>query len=170
LPFSPPVAFRHATRKAAHPNERTSIEEGKCHSCRRWTPIESIKYAEIMVPEINWWKHAASCHGNTRIEGDRDIYIEDNVYTRLREYESTAESEIIAETGGEQKAFLVKFIPEGAGQGTTALDKSDEGFSTSSGSSQATADEKRLQESQGVLGNLFGTESDSDLTDLGEDG
>lgn len=67
------------------------IEQGKCHACQKWIPIESFKEMEVMVPELYWWKHAASCHGISRLPGDQDPYIEDSVFLRLQEYKTKTE-------------------------------------------------------------------------------
>ncbi|KAG9312585.1 hypothetical protein JVU11DRAFT_6982 [Chiua virens] len=48
-PFSPPVAFRTTERQNACKNERKSIQEGKCHKCKKWIFVESIKDIDIKV-------------------------------------------------------------------------------------------------------------------------
>lgn len=30
------------------------------------------------------WKHAATCHRESRLEGERDIFLEDDVWKKLR--------------------------------------------------------------------------------------
>ncbi|KAG8714958.1 hypothetical protein FRC08_011196 [Ceratobasidium sp. 394] len=170
LPFSPPIAFRHQARKPAQGNERSRIEQGKCHSCKRWVNVEGVKDGDVLVPELHWWKHAASCHGKSRVEGDQNPYLEDTVYLRLREYES----KVASEAGDDQcEHAVVSAGQEQASAGTASttasasLDK--ENYNVGSGSSLSSMDEKKLLESGGVLGNLFGTmDSDSDLTDLDE--
>ncbi|EIM85150.1 uncharacterized protein STEHIDRAFT_148337 [Stereum hirsutum FP-91666 SS1] len=82
-PFSPPLAFRVVARVAAK-NEKSEIEEGKCHKCKKWIPLESIRDTELKVKELFWWKHAATCHRESRLEGERDIFLEDDVWKKLR--------------------------------------------------------------------------------------
>ncbi|CAE6389143.1 unnamed protein product [Rhizoctonia solani] len=82
LPFSPPVAFRQQLHRPSQTKtrERETIEEGQCH-----------------VPEMYWWKHAAACHGTSQLAGDKDPYIEDAVYRKLREYEALDRDELCSE-------------------------------------------------------------------------
>ncbi|KAI6144335.1 hypothetical protein BKA82DRAFT_2388383 [Pisolithus tinctorius] len=84
-PFSPPVSFRTTKRRNPGKRERTHILEGKCHKCKKWIPVESLKELEIKVKEIYWWKHAATCHQGTHIEGDNDFFEDDDVYRKVRE-------------------------------------------------------------------------------------
>ncbi|KAI6018143.1 hypothetical protein BKA83DRAFT_4318788 [Pisolithus microcarpus] len=84
-PFSPPVSFRTTKRRNPGKRERTHIVEGKCHKCKKWIPVESLKDLEIKVKEIYWWKHAAACHQGTHIEGDDDFFEDDDVYHKVRE-------------------------------------------------------------------------------------
>ena len=54
-PFSPPVAFM----RTANPSqlkagfkakqERTHIEQGKCHKCNKWVAVEGVKDVEVKV-------------------------------------------------------------------------------------------------------------------------
>ncbi|KAG9075279.1 hypothetical protein FRC06_010178 [Ceratobasidium sp. 370] len=174
LPFSPPIAFRHKPHKPAHARERSKIEQGKCHSCKQWIQVESIKHGDILVPELHWWKHAASCHGKSRVEGDQNPYLEDAVYMQLREYESRA----TPEAGSDQwEHAAVSTDQEQAGAGaalttiSASLDKIGESSNVGSGSSLPSTGKKKLLESAGISGNPFGTmDSDSDLTDLNDDG
>ncbi|KAG8706990.1 hypothetical protein FRC09_002084 [Ceratobasidium sp. 395] len=170
LPFSPPVAFRTSSRKTAHAREKSKIEEGKCHSCERWIQIESTKHGDVLIPELHWWKHAASCHGTSRLKGDQDPYIEDSVYQRLREYESkfvtregsNREQDSTTDDAGDSSAGAKEPV---------SLDKLDEHHGQGSGSPRAITNEKGLQDSPSILGNFFGgADSDSDLTDLSDDG
>ncbi|KAG8746464.1 hypothetical protein FRC10_004903 [Ceratobasidium sp. 414] len=179
LPFSPPVAFRHKSRKPVHTCERSNIEQGKCHSCEQWINIESIKHGDILVPELHWYA-LSRCFSMTRptthsmVEGDQNPYLEDTIYLRLREYESR----VMSEAGNDQKEHAA--LPTGQGQASAgaalvtiseSLDKINENSNAGSGSSQPNIDGKTLLESAGILGNLFGTvDSDSDLTDSGDDG
>jgi hypothetical protein len=70
-PFSPPVAFRRidrtaqaaddalATRKGGKPvaksqksvgkNEKSTIEQGRCHRCGKWVNVEGVKDVEVKV-------------------------------------------------------------------------------------------------------------------------
>lgn len=84
-PFSPPVSFRTTKRRNPGKRERTHIVEGKCHKCKKWIPVESLKDLEIKVKEIYWWKHAAACHQGSHIEGDDDFFEDDDVYRKARE-------------------------------------------------------------------------------------
>ncbi|KAF5382893.1 hypothetical protein D9757_006299 [Collybiopsis confluens] len=86
LPFSPPLAFRTAHRSSNHKSEKSTIKEGKCHKCMKWIPVEGIKDVEVKVKELFWWKHAATCHSNTIIEGEADIFELDEVYTKLKSF------------------------------------------------------------------------------------
>ncbi|KAI6123004.1 hypothetical protein EV401DRAFT_2196124 [Pisolithus croceorrhizus] len=54
-PFSPPVSFRTTKRRNPGKRERTHIVEGKCHKCKKWIPIESLKDLDIKVKEIYWY-------------------------------------------------------------------------------------------------------------------
>ncbi|KAH7886641.1 hypothetical protein F5I97DRAFT_1022652 [Phlebopus sp. FC_14] len=83
-PFSPPVAFRSTERRNAGKHERTVILEGKCHKCKKWIPIESMKDVEIKVKELYWWKHAATCHQGTQIPGDDDFFEDDDIYRHVQ--------------------------------------------------------------------------------------
>ncbi len=55
LPFSPPVAFMHSVHvphsKPAFKSkqERSRIEQGKCHKCNKWVPVEGVKDVEVKV-------------------------------------------------------------------------------------------------------------------------
>ncbi|KAI0338168.1 hypothetical protein BDW22DRAFT_1338486, partial [Trametopsis cervina] len=86
LPFSPPVAFEFSTdlpqakQGFKQKQEKTRIEQGKCHKCRQWVPVEGVKDVEVKVKEIFWWKHAAVCHQRSTISGEQGIFIEDEVY------------------------------------------------------------------------------------------
>ncbi|KAG8728714.1 hypothetical protein FRC11_010351, partial [Ceratobasidium sp. 423] len=116
LPFSPPIAFRQKKRQRVEVSEREVIEEGKCHVCKKWVPIETVKPLKIMVPEIFWWKHAASCHGASRLAGDENPYIEDNVYLKLREYEGQLnEDQALTEEPGSQDEVLESHSPDATG-------------------------------------------------------
>ncbi|KAG6372647.1 hypothetical protein JVT61DRAFT_7399 [Boletus reticuloceps] len=73
-PFSPPVAFRTTERQNPAKNERTSIQEGKCHKCRKWILVESIKNIDIKVKELYWYApnmiiaiFALSCAGGNTL-------------------------------------------------------------------------------------------------------
>ncbi|KAF9039346.1 hypothetical protein BJ165DRAFT_1613970 [Panaeolus papilionaceus] len=83
LPFSPPVAFRIIPRPNAARTEKTQIQQGKCHKCDKWICVEGIKDMECKVPELYWWKHAASCHHDSRIPGEGDFYEDDYVLKKL---------------------------------------------------------------------------------------
>ncbi|KAF8452080.1 hypothetical protein L210DRAFT_3384424, partial [Boletus edulis BED1] len=85
-PFSPPVAFRTTERQNPAKNERTSIQEGKCHKCRKWILVESIKNIDIKVKELYWWKHAAVCHQGKQMEGDDDFFLDDEIYRRIQQF------------------------------------------------------------------------------------
>jgi hypothetical protein len=54
LPFSPPIAFRAASRKTVGAREKATLEEGLCHACSRWVIVEGVKAVDVLVPEIYW--------------------------------------------------------------------------------------------------------------------
>jgi hypothetical protein len=43
LPFSPPTAFRSVGRIPKNAQERAHMDEGHCHACKKWVPLESVK-------------------------------------------------------------------------------------------------------------------------------
>ncbi|KAJ3547746.1 hypothetical protein NMY22_g1532 [Coprinellus aureogranulatus] len=88
-PFSPPLAFMTIPRKKPAKTERKELRHGKCHKCNTWVPVEGIKDVECKVPEIYWWKHAASCHKQAPLAGERGFWEEDDVYRRLLELNNT---------------------------------------------------------------------------------
>ncbi|TFK83568.1 hypothetical protein K466DRAFT_554853 [Polyporus arcularius HHB13444] len=79
-PFSPPIGFRTVSRANPGKHEKTQIMEGKCHKCKKWAPVEGIKDVPSKVKEIFWWKHAATCHQGSTIDGECDIFVEDDVF------------------------------------------------------------------------------------------
>ncbi|KAF8840438.1 hypothetical protein BDN67DRAFT_903536, partial [Paxillus ammoniavirescens] len=87
-PFSPPVAFRSTKRQNPAKNERTKTIEGKCHKCKKWIPLESIKNIEVKVcsPPLLRWKHAAACHQSTHIPGDDDFFRDDDIYRQTQQH------------------------------------------------------------------------------------
>ncbi|CAE6449962.1 unnamed protein product, partial [Rhizoctonia solani] len=95
LPFSPPITFRQKAHLPSRTKtrERDTIEEGQCHVCKKWVPVESVVPKDVKVPEMYWWKHAAACHGTSQLTGDENPYIEDVVYLKLRQYEALAEND-----------------------------------------------------------------------------
>ncbi|KAI0631589.1 hypothetical protein C8Q77DRAFT_1127766 [Trametes polyzona] len=86
-PFSPPVAFRVSDRPNAGKLEKTQIMEGKCHKCRKWVAVEGIKDVPTKVREIFWWKHAATCHQGSTMEGECDVFVEDAIYEAVASLE-----------------------------------------------------------------------------------
>ncbi|KAG8215802.1 hypothetical protein J3R82DRAFT_7711, partial [Butyriboletus roseoflavus] len=89
-PFSPPVAFRTTVRQNPAKNERTSMQEGKCHQCKKWIRVESIKNIDIKVSIHSrighlTERHAAACHQGSQLEGDDDFFLDDEVYCRARQ-------------------------------------------------------------------------------------
>ncbi|CAA7270831.1 unnamed protein product [Cyclocybe aegerita] len=82
-PFSPPTMFRTVRRPNPGKKERHQIQQGKCHKCDKWIAVEGIKDMENKVKELHWWKHAATCHHESTIEGVGDYYEEDEVYIKL---------------------------------------------------------------------------------------
>ncbi|GBE85748.1 Meiotic expression up-regulated protein [Sparassis crispa] len=94
LPFSPPIEFRCIPRTEVGKHEKVQMTQGLCHYCKEWVPIEGIKDVPVKVKEIFWWKHAASCHQGSSIIGERDFYIEDDVYrSRLAECNASEDVE-----------------------------------------------------------------------------
>ncbi|KAH6915163.1 hypothetical protein BKA70DRAFT_1557478 [Coprinopsis sp. MPI-PUGE-AT-0042] len=83
-PFSPPTSFRTVSRTKRDKKERNIIKEGKCHKCMKWFPVEGVKEAECKVPELFWWKHAASCHKGSTISSETDIFRDDDVLKTLQ--------------------------------------------------------------------------------------
>ncbi|KAJ3914983.1 hypothetical protein F5877DRAFT_49419, partial [Lentinula edodes] len=92
MPFSPPLAFRMTSRSSNHKSEKTTMKEGMCHKCMKWVAVEGIKDVEVKVKELFWWKHAATCHSSTTIEGETDIFEDDEVYAKLKAFGSAAET------------------------------------------------------------------------------
>ncbi|KAJ3907768.1 hypothetical protein F5879DRAFT_463433 [Lentinula edodes] len=92
MPFSPPLAFRMTSRSSNHKSEKTTMKEGMCHKCMKWVAVEGIKDVEVKVKELFWWKHAATCHSSTTIEGETDIFEDDEVYAKLKALGSAAET------------------------------------------------------------------------------
>lgn len=84
-PFSPPLSYRTSSRRHALKLERSEILEGRCHKCKKWVPVESIKDCEVKVKELFWWKHAATCHQGSQVPGDDDFYEQDDVFRHLQE-------------------------------------------------------------------------------------
>lgn len=39
----------------------------------------------VLGPHWHRWKHAATCHQGTHIEGDNDFFEDDDVYRKVRE-------------------------------------------------------------------------------------
>ncbi|EUC56842.1 DUF4451 domain protein [Rhizoctonia solani AG-3 Rhs1AP] len=166
LPFSPPIAFRQTERKPSRIKcrEREVVEEGKCHACEKWIPIETITMADVLVRELFWWKHAACCHGTDRLAGDNNPYIEDNVYLKLQEYEEfckkneerTEELRSEGDSFGSPRMDGVGLEPEEDGGQTDTLPLS-ETTSMDQGGFVRGDDQECL------------TDSDSDLTDLDEE-
>ena len=48
-PFSPPTSFRLIERPKPGKNEKTHIQQGKCHKCDKWVAVEGIKDLESKV-------------------------------------------------------------------------------------------------------------------------
>ncbi|KAF9073836.1 hypothetical protein BDP27DRAFT_1318232 [Rhodocollybia butyracea] len=92
LPFSPPLAFRMTTRTSNHKTEKSTLKEGKCHKCSKWVPVEGVKDVEVKVKELFWWKHAATCHASTTMQGEANVFEDDEIYAKLKEL-GTAASE-----------------------------------------------------------------------------
>ncbi|CAE6476686.1 unnamed protein product [Rhizoctonia solani] len=150
LPYSPPIAFRQKERKPSQIKfrEREVVEEGKCHACEKW-------------------KHAASCHGTDRLAGDKNIYIEDNVYLKLREYEllRKKDKERTQELHSEDDSF------ESPTLDAAGLEPEEDGGPIGKADilllSETTSMDK--DELARVDGQELLMDSDSDLTDLDEE-
>ncbi|KAG1750639.1 uncharacterized protein EDB91DRAFT_1046091 [Suillus paluster] len=84
-PFSPPLSYRTTTRLHPLKTERSEILEGRCHKCKKWVPVESIKDCAVKVKELFWWKHAATCHQGSQVPGDDDFYEQDDISCCLEE-------------------------------------------------------------------------------------
>ncbi|KAG9089353.1 hypothetical protein FRC07_012351, partial [Ceratobasidium sp. 392] len=87
LPFSPPIAFRAASRKTVGAREKATLEEGLCHACSRWVIVEGVKAVDVLVPEIYWWKHASTCHKSRMLDGEGDFYVEDPLFLRIVQWQ-----------------------------------------------------------------------------------
>ncbi|KAH7107930.1 hypothetical protein BKA62DRAFT_1098 [Auriculariales sp. MPI-PUGE-AT-0066] len=93
LPFSPPIGFRSIRRIGqASKYEKFAVLEGKCHECEKFIPLESMKIGDVKVREIYWWKHAAKCHQGA-IEGECDIYYEDEILARVKAWEKVKKAQ-----------------------------------------------------------------------------
>ncbi|KAJ7034764.1 hypothetical protein C8F04DRAFT_560911 [Mycena alexandri] len=90
-PLSPPIDFRVVARPAAKRPNRAEMQQGKCHKCHRWVAIQTAKDVDTKVPELIWWKHAVSCHGHSVLEGEGDLFEEDEVYEVLKGLEAHAD-------------------------------------------------------------------------------
>ncbi|KAF4583865.1 hypothetical protein EYR40_002360 [Pleurotus pulmonarius] len=82
-PFSPPVALRTIVRQSPGKKEKPTLQQGKCHKCRKWVPVEGVRETDLKVKEIMWWKHAAACHQGGNLEGEGDVFVEDEVFRQL---------------------------------------------------------------------------------------
>ncbi|KAJ6584290.1 hypothetical protein B0H10DRAFT_1832892 [Mycena sp. CBHHK59/15] len=83
-PLSPPIDFRVVTRPCPKKTERAEVQQGKCHKCLRWIVIETIKDVNVKVKELFWWKHAVACHCGSTVEGEGDVFEEDEVYAVVK--------------------------------------------------------------------------------------
>ncbi|KAF9565451.1 hypothetical protein CPC08DRAFT_659349 [Agrocybe pediades] len=92
-PFSPPTAFRIVPRPNPGKNEKTRIQQGKCHRCHKWIAVEGIKDMESKVKELYWWKHAATCHHDLSIEGDTHYYEEDAIFAKIQSLTEAIEAD-----------------------------------------------------------------------------
>ncbi|KAM0756653.1 hypothetical protein T439DRAFT_376808 [Meredithblackwellia eburnea MCA 4105] len=79
LPFSPPKSARTVPQDARR-GYRDSMLEGLCHNCEDWIPLLTAKQVETAIPELIWWKHAKACHGSSRLEGDTDVFVQDEFF------------------------------------------------------------------------------------------
>ncbi|RPD72920.1 hypothetical protein L226DRAFT_524382 [Lentinus tigrinus ALCF2SS1-7] len=98
-PFSPPTAFRNTMRPNPGKHEKARIMEGKCHKCKKWVAVEGIKDVPTKVKEIFWWKHAATCHQGSTINGECDVYVEDEVFRAVVEAPETGDEDAEDEDG-----------------------------------------------------------------------
>ncbi|TFY54649.1 hypothetical protein EVJ58_g8736 [Rhodofomes roseus] len=78
--------------------EKAQLMQGKCHKCKKWVAVEGVKDVPTKVKEIYWWKHAAACHQGSTVEGETDIYIEDDIYRAAVQAEKEAAAEAEAES------------------------------------------------------------------------
>jgi len=70
-PFSPPIDFRTTERCNPAKHERSHILEGKCHKCKRWIPVESVKDMDIKVILISI---VCPCHHNSVRVKVKELY------------------------------------------------------------------------------------------------
>ncbi|KAJ8689028.1 hypothetical protein PTI98_013092 [Pleurotus ostreatus] len=82
-PIFSPVALRTIARQSPGKKEKSTLQQGKCHKCRKWVPIEGVRETDLKVKEIMWWKHAAACHQGGNLEGEGDVFVEDEVFRQL---------------------------------------------------------------------------------------
>jgi hypothetical protein len=54
-------------------------------------PERSGSHSESLL-NLSRWKHAASCHKANTLEGEADIYIEDDIFHRVQEFYRQPES------------------------------------------------------------------------------
>ncbi|KAI0695669.1 hypothetical protein C8T65DRAFT_664881 [Cerioporus squamosus] len=101
LPFSPPTGFRTVSRANPGKHEKTRVMEGKCHKCKKWVPVEGIKDVPSKVKEIFWWKHAATCHQGSRIDGECDVFVEDEVFRAVVAAQETGDEDAEGEADAE---------------------------------------------------------------------
>lgn len=103
-PFSPPVHYRTSPHHPKSRVEKHQILEGQCHKCQSWFAVETVKKDHDtkvcclvcprpvcssddanQIKEHFWWKHAALCHTDSRLEGDENVYFDDEVYRAVQE-------------------------------------------------------------------------------------
>ncbi|KAF9005244.1 hypothetical protein BDQ17DRAFT_1240714 [Cyathus striatus] len=83
-PFFPPLSVRVVDRSSPKKNEKKTMQEGKCHQCRKWVSMQGVKDVDVKVKELFWWKHAAACHRDAGIVGEQDFYEIDHVWKQLK--------------------------------------------------------------------------------------
>ncbi|KAJ7186725.1 hypothetical protein C8R46DRAFT_1273573 [Mycena filopes] len=83
-PLSPPVDFRVVALAAVKKSERAQMQQGKCHKCRRWVALQTVKDVDVKVPELTWWKHAVKCHGDSVLVGEGEVFEADDVFEVLK--------------------------------------------------------------------------------------
>ncbi|EPS94279.1 hypothetical protein FOMPIDRAFT_1134647, partial [Fomitopsis schrenkii] len=100
-PFSPPTAFRTIQRTNVGKLEKSELMQGRCHKCKKWVAVEGVKDVPTKVKEIYWWKHAAACHQGSTLDGETDVYIEDDIYRAAVEADEDADADADSESSSE---------------------------------------------------------------------
>lgn len=69
-PFSPPTAFRTVGRPKVGKMEKAYLQEGKCHRCKKWVPVEGIKDVPTKVRCLSVSKESDKSQDASAGQGD----------------------------------------------------------------------------------------------------